>query len=189
MPATSKKQQRLFGMLDSIRKGEMKNPPENLKRLAYSMPHKSIQDFAKTKHTNLPDQVTKEKVASYMAEGFVKAAMQNGLTEKEAQELVKEAWLPILANAARFLPALGGLARGAGSMMGGLGKGLMSAGRGAFNFLKSPFGLGLQTGAMIPGPGLTQNANTNQEQPPRPSTSGVEVDPGWMLGPAGRRSN
>lgn len=88
MPARSQKQQQFFGMLDAIRKGEMKDPPENLKRLAFSMKHQSIRDYAATKHTGLPKKVNEEKVAAILS-GFCKAAAEVGISEEEALNLLR----------------------------------------------------------------------------------------------------
>lgn len=161
MPARSKKQQQFFGMLDAIRKGEMKNPPDNLKRLAHSMPHKSIRDYAATKHEGLPTRV--EKTAEFaLASGFVKAAMAQGIRQEDAQELLKEAWLPLLANAARFLPTALTAGR---AVLPAIGSGIASAGKGIWNFMQSPFGKGLSLGSMLPGPGMLGSLGLGGQQP------------------------
>ena len=64
MPALSKKQQRLMGMAYAYAKGEMKDAPDSIKRVAKSFMKKgkrkgkkSLRDFAKTKHNGLPNKV------------------------------------------------------------------------------------------------------------------------------------
>ena len=61
MPAKSKRQQRLMGMINAIQKGEMKAPSKKLKELAKSMKKKDTKDFASTKHKGLPEKVRKKK--------------------------------------------------------------------------------------------------------------------------------
>lgn len=60
MPATSKSQQRLFGMALAIRKGEMKRSEASedlLKIVDSDMTDKEIEDFAKTKHKGLKEHL------------------------------------------------------------------------------------------------------------------------------------
>lgn len=62
MPAKSKKQQKFFGVVRAVQKGE-KSPDEvspAAKKAAKSMSKKDVKDFAKTKSKNLPDKVKKE---------------------------------------------------------------------------------------------------------------------------------
>lgn len=49
MPAVSRPQQRLFGMVDAYQKGELSHPSAEVKHLAGSMTHKSVHDFAATR--------------------------------------------------------------------------------------------------------------------------------------------
>lgn len=171
MPATSKKQQQFFGMLHSIKQNKMKNPPASLVALANKIDGGKIKDFSSTKHEGLPTHVTKEaaeieKVASLMVPGFIKAAMAKGMTQPEAEELLKQAWAPLLAAAARFLPMLGRGAMAAAPAIGrgfsSFGQGIASAGRGIANFMTSPFGKGLSLGSMIPGPGAISSLTQKQ---------------------------
>jgi len=61
MPAKSKKQQRFFGMLRSVQKGLHKGPvSRDLKEKAESISEKDVEDFASTKHGDLPEEVDKE---------------------------------------------------------------------------------------------------------------------------------
>ena len=45
MPATSKSQQRLFGMVHAYNKGELKNPPQIVIDIAKSMKKKDTKEF------------------------------------------------------------------------------------------------------------------------------------------------
>ena len=57
MPSTSKSQQRLFGWALACKRGEAKNCPANVKKLADSMTEDELEDFASTKHEGLPEEV------------------------------------------------------------------------------------------------------------------------------------
>lgn len=61
MPAKSKSQQRLFGMVDAYQKGELDNASKEVKDIAKSISHKDARKFAKTKHKGLPNRVKKGK--------------------------------------------------------------------------------------------------------------------------------
>ena len=58
MPAKSKSQQRLFGMVLAVRRGELKRSEvdsEVLDIVDSNMTNKQIRDFAATKHKNLKE--------------------------------------------------------------------------------------------------------------------------------------
>jgi len=57
MPASSKSQQRLMGMVHAYNKGDLKNPPQVVKDIAKSMKKKDAEDFASTKHKGLPENL------------------------------------------------------------------------------------------------------------------------------------
>ena len=63
MPAKSKAQQKLMGMVSAAQKGELKNPSAQVAKLAKTMTKKSATDFASTKHKGLPKKVKKAKKA------------------------------------------------------------------------------------------------------------------------------
>lgn len=56
MPARSKSQQRLFGMVHAYQKGKLKNAPEEVKNIARSISSEDAEHFAKTKHKGLPEK-------------------------------------------------------------------------------------------------------------------------------------
>ena len=62
MPSVSKAQQRFFGVVRSIQKGELPKSKAigAAKKAAETMSRKDVKDFAETKHTNLPNKVKKE---------------------------------------------------------------------------------------------------------------------------------
>jgi hypothetical protein len=61
MPAKSKRQQRLMGMVRAIQKGKMKAPSKKLKDIAKSMKKKDTKEYAETKHKGLPEKVKKKR--------------------------------------------------------------------------------------------------------------------------------
>jgi hypothetical protein len=64
MPAKSRKQQRLMGIVHALQTGHMKksNASPKAREMAKSMSKKDVKDFAKTKHKDLPKKVKKEMV-------------------------------------------------------------------------------------------------------------------------------
>jgi uncharacterized protein YegP (UPF0339 family) len=65
MPAKSKAQQKLMGMVSAAQKGELKNPSAQVAKLAKTMTKKSATDFASTKHKGLPKKVKKAIKENY----------------------------------------------------------------------------------------------------------------------------
>ena len=78
MPSKSKAQQRFFGMVHALQKGEMK-PSEaspEVKKAAKSMKKGDATDFAETKHKGLPEKVKKKKkVVSESLDEFINEGM------------------------------------------------------------------------------------------------------------------
>jgi hypothetical protein len=56
MPAKSKKQQRLFGMVHACQKYGKCDSPE-VKKISSEISNKDAEDFAKTKHDDMPEEV------------------------------------------------------------------------------------------------------------------------------------
>ena len=68
MPAASKAQQKFFGIVRAIQKGEMSPTTPETAKAAADMKKKDVKDFASTKHKKLPEKkVAKE--AYYGGEG------------------------------------------------------------------------------------------------------------------------
>ena len=62
MPALSKKQQRFFGIVRAIQKGEMAPTTPETAKASADMKKKDVKDFASTKHKGLPEKkVSKEE--------------------------------------------------------------------------------------------------------------------------------
>ena len=59
--SASKSQQRLMGMALAYKRGELDNASDEVKKVANSMSTKDLEDFAKTKHDNLPESLDEAK--------------------------------------------------------------------------------------------------------------------------------
>jgi hypothetical protein len=66
MPAKSKAQQKLMGMVHAAQTGQIKSPSEKVAKLAKSMTKKSASDYASTKHKGLPKKVKKKSIKENM---------------------------------------------------------------------------------------------------------------------------
>tara|TARA_B100000927_G_C16171663_1_gene351619 strand:+ start:324 stop:569 length:246 start_codon:yes stop_codon:yes gene_type:complete len=60
MPALSKKQQRFFGIVRAIQKGEMAPTTPETAKAAKDMKKGDVKDFASTKHKGLPEKKMKK---------------------------------------------------------------------------------------------------------------------------------
>ena len=65
MPAVSKKQQRFFGIVRAIQKGEMAPTTPETAKAAATMKKKDVKDFASTKHKKLPEKVVSKEETKY----------------------------------------------------------------------------------------------------------------------------
>ena len=76
MPAVSKSQQRLFGMVHALQKGTLSKDrvSSGIRRMAKNISPESVSHFAKTKHTKLPNKKRKKKNST--KEAMLKAAEQ-----------------------------------------------------------------------------------------------------------------
>jgi hypothetical protein len=61
MPAKSKKQQRFFGMVHAVQKGEIEPPSKEVAETAKSIGSGDAEDFASTKHKGLPMKKKEKK--------------------------------------------------------------------------------------------------------------------------------
>ena len=59
MPAVSKAQQKFFGIVRAIQKGEMAPTTPETAKAAADMKKSDVKDFASTKHKGLPDKKVK----------------------------------------------------------------------------------------------------------------------------------
>ena len=61
MPAVSKKQQKFFGIVRAIQKGEMAPTTPETAKAAADMKKSDVKDFASTKHKGLPEKKVKKE--------------------------------------------------------------------------------------------------------------------------------
>ena len=80
MPATSKAQQRFFGMVRATQKGEMEAPSAAVAKVASSTSMSSVKKFAKTKHKGLPERKGVEKMNE------IYSTTSSGRAEKYARD-------------------------------------------------------------------------------------------------------
>jgi hypothetical protein len=75
MPAVSKKQQRFFGIVRAIQKGEMAPTTPETAKAAADMKKSDVKDFASTKHKKLPEKkVAKEETTFSQKDKIMKRA-------------------------------------------------------------------------------------------------------------------
>ena len=75
MPAVSKAQQKFFGIVRAIQKGEMAPTTPETAKAAADMKKKDVKDFASTKHKGLPDKkVAKEETTFAQKDKIMKKA-------------------------------------------------------------------------------------------------------------------
>lgn len=87
MPAASKQQQKLMGIVHALQKGDMKPSQASgkAKEMAKSMKKGDVKDFASTKHKGLPKKVKKENMG--VASMYM---VKNPLPEMKESDLVVE---------------------------------------------------------------------------------------------------
>lgn len=83
MPSVSKAQQRFFGVVRSVQRGDtpMSKVSKSVKDAAKTMKRKDVKDFAETKHKNLPEKVKKQKGKKMKNESFTPKQKFDLLTE------------------------------------------------------------------------------------------------------------
>ena len=65
MPAVSQKQQKFFGIVRAIQKGEMAPTTPETAKAATTMKKKDVKDFASTKHKGLPEKKVSKEETKY----------------------------------------------------------------------------------------------------------------------------
>ena len=85
MPAKSKSQQRLFGMVHAYQKGRLKHAPKAVRDIASSISHKGAEEYARTKHDGLP-----KKVAAFAAAEALLGISKQAAEAKETVALTGE---------------------------------------------------------------------------------------------------
>ena len=71
MPALSKKQQRFFGIVRAIQKGEQAPTTPETAKAARDMKKGDVKDFASTKHKGLPEKKVKKEETDYKSRDVI----------------------------------------------------------------------------------------------------------------------
>ena len=66
MPAVSKKQQKFFGIVRAIQKGEMAPTSPETAKAAADMKKSDVKKFASTKHKGLPNKVVQKEESTLL---------------------------------------------------------------------------------------------------------------------------
>lgn len=91
MPAKSKAQQRLFGMVHAYQKGKLKHAPASVKRIAKHISKEDARHFAETKHEGLPETKKAEVVTMTRYEqGFLTKCAEYGLDADTSVKLMRK---------------------------------------------------------------------------------------------------
>ena len=124
MPAVSKKQQRFFGIVRSIQKGEQKPTTPETAKAASSMKMKSVKKFAKTKHKGLPEKKNIKEESCGKGEYYCYddkkcKPIPEGMKVGKDGMLVQEAAfaIPAAGIASKVIPAAAATIGAVGTMM------------------------------------------------------------------------
>ena len=88
MPALSKKQQKFFGIVRSIQKGEQTPTTPETAKAASDMKKSDVKKFASTKHKGLPEKKKIKEQLSY--QHFIKKAKQSSEKMKQDKQKNRE---------------------------------------------------------------------------------------------------
>ena len=89
MPAVSKKQQRFFGIVRAIQKGEMAPTTPETAKAAADMKKSDVKDFASTKHKKLPEKKRVEEKIDYADSKQMKKYADEKKKHKEQDKRMK----------------------------------------------------------------------------------------------------
>lgn len=94
MPSKSKAQQKFMGMVYSFLKGDMKDAPAAVKKVAKTMKKSDVKKYASTKHKGLPPKINQESIN--IIKDYIKRRVNEVMVEandgfdlKKMQKLVK----------------------------------------------------------------------------------------------------
>ena len=88
MPAVSKKQQKFFGIVRAIQKGEMAPTTPETAKAAEDMKKGDVKKFASTKHKGLPEKKKIKEQVSYIQ--FTKKAKESSARVAKNKERQRE---------------------------------------------------------------------------------------------------
>lgn len=91
MPARSKSQQRLFGMIHAYKSGKLKDAPKGIREAAQHVSDEDARDFAETKHKGLPERKKKMKKSAAWIAGFMTECARRDVDPDMAYEMCKKA--------------------------------------------------------------------------------------------------
>ena len=95
MPSKSKAQQKFMGMVYSYMKGDMKDAPAAVKKVAKDMKKSDVKKYASTKHKGLPPKINQESmdtIKNYIKRKVTEVVTEanNDFNKKKMQKLVKQ---------------------------------------------------------------------------------------------------
>ena len=95
MPSKSKAQQKFMGMVYSYMKGDMKDAPAAVKKVAKDMKKSDVKKYASTKHKGLPPKINQESmdaIKNYIKRKVTEIVTEanNDFNKKKMQKLVKQ---------------------------------------------------------------------------------------------------
>ncbi len=110
MPAKSKKQQRFFGMARGIQKGKVpaSDAGKDVQRVAQNADPSDVEDFASTKHNDLPNTVKSSPAVDKLRE-YLRGKVQEAIFERRFIKGITEAG-PRLGSSGNFKSLVRGLA-------------------------------------------------------------------------------
>jgi hypothetical protein len=88
MPAVSKKQQKFFGIVRAVQKGEMAPTTPETAKAAADMKKSDVKKFASTKHKGLPEKKKIKEQVSYIQ--FTKKAKESSARVAKNKERQRE---------------------------------------------------------------------------------------------------
>ena len=89
MPAVSQKQQKFFGIVRAIQKGEMAPTTPETAKAAADMKKKDVKDFASTKHKGLPEKKKVQEIIDYADSKQMKKFADEKKKHKEQDKRMK----------------------------------------------------------------------------------------------------
>jgi len=98
MPAKSKAQQKFFGLVRSVQKGDTpkSDVSNSVKKAAKSMTKKEVEKFAKTKRKDLPNKITEQQIAEIIKNSVKRILKEEPELDPDYDSFVgKPAWKAI----------------------------------------------------------------------------------------------
>jgi len=106
MPAVSKKQQKFFGIVRAIQKGEMAPTTPETAKAAADMKKSDVKDFASTKHKGLPEKKVKKEESKLNEYYGMPGGMGSSASKKLRADYDDEEYLKRKSKTDRLLAAV-----------------------------------------------------------------------------------